>query len=503
MAGDGARMTASAPGYRFSLRIYVVFSLLMALSAATSGLVLLYLARPFITALGQQGAEATGLLFAAAGASGALAAVAGLAVGLAFAGRIRGIVRKAEALSPLAADSAPRKVTDELGALDAAVGRLTLSMDQFVRDSDILSRLPEGMLLLGRQRELVSFNSAAESLLGMALAPFRGVPVLAATGLFPAGRGNEDLERLFRDAAERQRITSSEVAATLATGRTLSLEVTVQQRGAGPDAASLVVLFRDASEKQRIREQIRRADQLAFLGGMAARVAHEIRTPLSTIRGLLELLEVDVPPGQARADYMTRILQAVDRQDKLVEKLLTLCNPEPESWQAIAIPSLIDDVVGMLPRDARLAVVHDAKVAIKPVWGDAFRLGEVFANLIQNALQATPPDGAVEIQISANASDETVRVAVRNTGSGIPAELRERIFQPFFTTKAKGTGLGLAIAREVVDAHRGRIELMSDGVSETTFVVELPTRAPAGKGGATDVGASAAAGERPRGASNG
>ena len=75
--------------------------------------------------------------------------------------------------------------------------------------------------------------------------------------------------------------------------------------------------------------------------------------------------------------------------------------------------------------------------------------------------------------------DEGVRVAVHNTGSGIPADLRERIFQPFFTTKAKGTGLGLAIARQIVDAHRGRIEVMSDGVSETTFVVDLPVRAPA------------------------
>ena len=77
------------------------------------------------------------------------------------------------------------------------------------------------------------------------------------------------------------------------------------------------------------------------------------------------------------------------------------------------------------------------------------------------------------------ASEAGVRVTVRNTGSGIPADLRERIFQPFFTTKATGTGLGLAIARQIVDAHRGRIEVMSDGVSETTFVVELPARAPA------------------------
>ncbi len=471
-------MTASAPAYRFSLRLYVVFSVLMAVSAAASGLLLLYLARPFITALGQQGAQATVLLFAGAGAAGALAAVAGLAVGLAFAGRIRGIVKKAEALSPPVRDGSPQRVTDELGALDAAVGRLTLSMDQFVRDSDILGRLPEGMVLVRGQGELLSFNATAENVLGLPLLPFQGVPVFAPAGLFPIDRGNVALERLLSEASSKRSAESSEVSVTTAAGHQLSLEVTVQPREWGADSAALVVLFRDASEKQRIREEIRRADQLAFLGGMAARVAHEIRTPLSTIRGLLELLEVDLPASQGRTEYMARILQAVDRQDKLVENLLTLSNPEPESWQAVAMPALIDDVVAMLPKDARLTVVHEPAAPQKPVWGDSFRLSEVFANLIQNALQATPPDGTVTVTVGV-AGEETVRVAVRNTGSGIPAELRDRIFQPFFTTKSKGTGLGLAIAREVVDAHRGRIQVTSDGASETTFTVELPTRAPA------------------------
>jgi signal transduction histidine kinase len=174
---------------------------------------------------------------------------------------------------------------------------------------------------------------------------------------------------------------------------------------------------------------------------------------------------------------MTRILQAVDRQDKLVENLLTLSNPEPELWQPVAVPMLIDDVVKMLPPDARLSVVP-ASDGIPPVPGDTLRLSQVFANLIQNALQATPPRGRVEVRVESHGADG-VRVAVHNTGSGIPVELRERIFQPFFTTRTKGTGLGLAIARQVVDAHRGRIEVISDGVSETTFVVHLPVRAPA------------------------
>jgi PAS domain S-box-containing protein len=469
-------LPASA-SYRVSLRLYVVFSLLMAVSAAASGLLLLYLARPFITALGQEGAKATALLFAGAGIAGALAAVAGLIVGVRFAGRIRGIVKKAEALSPPSRNGVPQKVTDELGALDAAVGRLTLSMDQFVRDSDILGRLPEGMLLVLPGGELLSFNATAESLLGLSLEHFRGVPILAPRGIVPRERGNAALAQVLEDAQSKGSVSHSEVAVETASGRALSLEVTVQHREWGADSTALVVLFRDASEKQRIREEIRRADQLAFLGGMAAKVAHEIRTPLSTIRGLLELLQIDPPSSRARDEYMTRILQAVDRQDKLVENLLTLSNPEPELWQPVAVPALIDEVVKMLPPDARLHV-EPASDAVPHVSGDALRLTEVFANLIQNALQATPSGGRVEVRVEPNGADG-VRVAVHNTGSGIPAELHERIFQPFFTTKTKGTGLGLAIARQIVEAHRGRIEVTSDGVSETTFVVDLPVRVPA------------------------
>src|SRR5262249_2105722 len=146
--------------YRVSLRLYVVFSLLMAVSAALSGLFLLYLARPFASQLsGEQTRGLTRLVFTCSAVAGALAAVGGLIVGLNFAGRIRGIVEKAEALSPDLDGASGRRTTtvrDELGALDAAVGRLTLSMDRFVRDSDILARLPEGMLLLHPGRTLLS-----------------------------------------------------------------------------------------------------------------------------------------------------------------------------------------------------------------------------------------------------------------------------------------------------------------------------------------------------------
>jgi signal transduction histidine kinase len=269
----------------------------------------------------------------------------------------------------------------------------------------------------------------------------------------------------------------NEVAVTTTAGSSLLLEITAQRRDWGADSTAQVLVFRDASEKRRIRDEIRRADQLAFLGGLAARIAHEIRTPLATIRGLLELLQADLPQPDQRRQYIDRVLQAVDRQDRLVENLLTLSHPEPETWQAVTIPDLLEDLVAMLPRDPRLRVSFGDPAPLPPVWGDPFRLGEVFTNLIQNALDATPERGTVDIWGEADGG-ACVRVFVRNSGTNIPPELRDRIFHPFFTTKPRGTGLGLAIARQIVEAHHGSLRLDGSTGSDTTFVVELPTTAP-------------------------
>jgi HAMP domain-containing protein len=183
----------------------------MAVSAAASGLSCSTSPVLRQRASGPQARRLAFLLFTGAAVAGALAAVGGLIVGLNLAGRIRGIVEKAEAFSPHLEGEHPGQprppttVRDELGALDAAVGRLTLSMDRFVRDSDILARLPEGMLLLDPAGTLVSFNATAEALLDLSLEPYRGEPILSEVGAFPLASGNGRLAAAARGGSDRGR----------------------------------------------------------------------------------------------------------------------------------------------------------------------------------------------------------------------------------------------------------------------------------------------------------
>jgi PAS domain S-box-containing protein len=463
------RKRSSPPRYNVSMRIYVRFALLTAVPSVATSLLLLFLLRPFLT--GRRVDRAVMLLFAGAAVAALVSTLVGLLVGLRYAGRIRGIVEKADAMAAPLGGQRPR-VLDELGALDAAMGRLTLSMDRFVRDRDILARLPEGMLVMELDGAVLFFNATAESMLD-SLEQFRGRPILSADGLFPVAKGNTQIARLMKQLQEgRRAVHRDEVLATTATGQPLLLEVTIQRRDAAHGFSVLVMFFRDASEKRRIREQIRRADQLAFLGGMAARVAHEIRTPQAMIRGLVELLQADLSEADPRRAYIDRILNGLARQDRLVEDLLTLSHPEPETWQAVTVPALVHDVLDILPDDPKVSITYPEGGEVPTIWGDALRLSQVFTNLIRNAAEATPEGTPVEISVEQE--DERVRVVIRNTGVGIPPELQDRIFQPFFTTKTKGTGLGLPIARQIVEAHRGSLRVESDGKSETKFVVELP-----------------------------
>lgn len=467
-------MTPASRRYRLALRFSVVLAVAMALAASASTLGVLYLARPFISDRGRPGPGVEDILFLTAIAAAVLAAVAGLALGVAVSRRVWAIVERTEAAAPVV-EAGQNRVRDELGALDAAVGRLTVSMDRLISDSAILGELPAAILVMDDARRLVSGNVTADTLLGPHLSRFYGRPLLGVDGALPAVRGNEPFAEVLGQVDEgRALLHVDEVAVVTSSGRALLLDVTVKTQPAGEAAGGFVILLRDASEKRRIREHIKRADQLAFLGEMATRIAHEVRTPLASLRALVELLQADLGDENRTREYLERILHAIEHQEQLVDKLLSFTRPEPGNWQPVAVEEILEGLVTGWPgRRPGLAV----EGPLASVHGDPILLGQVFSNLIQNALEASGDD---EVSVRALMRDGRVRVEVINGGATIPAELYERVFQPFFTTKPKGTGLGLAIARQIVETHHGVIRIDGDGApGSTSFVVELPVNAGA------------------------
>jgi signal transduction histidine kinase/HAMP domain-containing protein len=499
---------ATAAVWRISLRLHIVLAVLTAASAMGSALFLMYLARPYmvghvprnITALG-------GVLLLGAVVAGVLAAVVGLVFGMLTSRRIRELIRRTEALLKTDIPQAPRPAADELGALKQAFGRLTLSIDHFVRDSEILSRLPQGLLFMGPGGELAEYNTAAECILGISLEPYAQKVMWGQDGLFPAGPENGRFKDLCQQATgTADPVSAGEVHIRLGqaflpagTQESRLLEVTLRRWQGGTDAGALI-MFQDASEKQRIREQIRKADELAFLGGLAAQFSHQVRTPLTVVRGLLELLRDDSPPTEDRQQYFDRIMRGLHRLDHLAASLLSLAHSTPNAQEAIHLPRLLDDIL-TLTDAAKPEAIHikaDYAPSLPAVMGDPHLLAEALTNLIQNALEATTPGGQVTIQArpavvpsnqrgegqgeggtsihpSVSGNSQGVEILIQNCGSGIPEELRERIFEPFFSSKRRGTGLGLTIARRLIESHGGRISVESDGSSWTRFIVDLPS----------------------------
>ena len=246
---------------------------------------------------------------------------------------------------------------------------------------------------------------------------------------------------------------------------------------------SLDEVGRLAAAFNRMAGELRSVESLRR--DLVANVSHELRTPLSVLRANLENL-VD---GVGRPDPATlaTMLSQTDRLGRLVAQLLDLAQLESGEAtlrrESVSVPSLVDRVLDELEvarADRGLALVREIAPEALAVEGDGERLHQVLFNLLDNAVRFTPAGGRVVVR--ARAHDATVRLEVEDTGPGIPPELRERVFERFFTVDPSrsrgegGTGIGLAIARSIVDAHGGRI-WAEPGDGGSRFVVELPVGA--------------------------
>lgn len=250
-----------------------------------------------------------------------------------------------------------------------------------------------------------------------------------------------------------------------------------------------VMFFKDLTQVEQMEERERLRDRLASLGEMAAGIAHELKNPLAGIEVMAGLLRRQVPDSPSAQSLLADILSEAKLANAIVVEMLEFVRPvrlqvEQTDITAILQQSLMNAESKVPRRDTRVTLERPS--TLPPIDGDASQLCQVFSNLLTNAFEAVNGAGHVTIRAMLEARDpegapgeppgqsQVLVVDVIDDGTGIPANLNDRIFNPFFTTKTTGSGLGLPIVRKIVDAHDGRIDVSSEPGRGTRFRVTLP-----------------------------
>jgi signal transduction histidine kinase len=234
-------------------------------------------------------------------------------------------------------------------------------------------------------------------------------------------------------------------------------------------------LQRQRWEQEKLREELRRAEQLAALGKLLAGVAHEVRNPLAGIRSTVQLWQ-RLPDTAQTPESMEAVLRAVDRLNEIVRRLLYFSRADSADRQPLPVNDLLVETLTLIEAQAASqgkTLETELAANLPPVPGSANGLRQVFLNLCTNALQAMPQGGKLRARTSAGSGGRTVEVRFADNGPGVTAEDRKHLFEPFFTTRADGTGLGLALCREIVAQHGGHVRLEDAGPG-ATFCVTLP-----------------------------
>ena len=229
------------------------------------------------------------------------------------------------------------------------------------------------------------------------------------------------------------------------------------------------------TQLQKSFEQLRRADRLSALGELSAGLAHEIRNPLGSIEGAVQILGRPKLPDETRREFTDLASNEVVRLKGLLTNFLEFARPQPPRIMAIEIGSLLDSVAKLASETATMAGVAvraESTEGLPAISVDPEQIKQVLLNLVINAVQATPNGG--RICLRANREGDWVRAEVEDEGVGIPSEDLERIFDPFFTTRSNGTGLGLSIAYQIVSQHGGHIATSRNLQRGMTFSVTLP-----------------------------
>jgi len=327
---------------------------------------------------------------------------------------------------------------------------------------DIVRSLSSGLITIAPDGIVLTANAAAADILGQP-------PALAGQ---PIDKLMPGLSALIATGHGELRRADIHIADDLTVGVTVSPLRDVKNQVIGR-----VVNFQDLTELRRLEAQSRRSERLAVVGQLAAGVAHEIRNPLASISGSIELLRQGPATSDEDRTLMAIIHREIQRLNVLIGDLLDYANPRPPQAVDFDLGVMVEETLQVARREQAFATVHMAMAVDRPLplHADAAKLRQLLWNLLRNAADAAAVGGR-HVHVDATRTFDATTLVVSDDGPGIPADQQARIFDPFFTTKTKGTGLGLATCHAIVAEHGGHIDVDSEPGRGTQMIVTLPRK---------------------------
>jgi len=338
----------------------------------------------------------------------------------------------------------------------------------------VVASMASGLLSVDISGKIVSYNLLALEMLDLQESEVRGMDFkevidFKAAGIFETL--NQCVSVLDREITYRNK--SGEMV-PLALSITPIMDEKNTCRGA-------VIIFRDLREIKLLEEKVRRSEKLAAIGKLAAGVAHEIRNPLSSIRGFAQYLKNALKDRPREKEYAETMVSEVDRINRVVTDLLTFARPMEADLAPTDVTELVERTVRLVQVDARSRDI-DIQTNLSDLSKiplDANQMTQAILNLLLNSLQAVNSGGHIEVGVELDPSVSQLKIWVEDDGPGISPDQKEKIFDPFFTTREKGTGLGLAIVHKIVENHGGEIHLQSPPAGKVQgcrFTVSIPVR---------------------------
>jgi two-component system sensor histidine kinase HydH len=330
--------------------------------------------------------------------------------------------------------------------------------------------MASGLITVDTGGIIVSTNRAGSLILGFDPAQVRGQPlekVIPSQFL--------DIHGVLR---QEKSILEKEVDIPKGErGVPLSLSVT-PLRGPGGRNIGAVIIFRDLREIRELQEEVRRSERLASLGTLASGVAHEIRNPLSSIKGFAQYFQEKFQEGSEDKSFAAVMIQEVDRLNRVITQLLDLARPRELWLHPYPLSRMLEHPLKLIQPDLEKKGI---RIVLGPmredmVQVDPDQITQALLNLFLNAMESMSAGGDLRVKTVLNEEKGGVEIWISDTGPGIAREELSRIFDPFFSTKKKGTGLGLAITAKIIEAHRGEISVESERGKGATFKIFLPVK---------------------------